>query len=65
MNKSDKFHFNSYLFYYRFNPNLDGTIQLDETDDIKLIEMMFKTKVYMHLNKSKVTEMVKCLQLKF
>lgn len=61
MNETEKNN-NFFFYFFRFNPTIDDKIQLDEIDDLKLIDMMFKTKVYMHLNKSKVTEMLKCLK---
>lgn len=44
--------------YFRLNPSISEDIGLDETDDAKLINMLWETCVYMHNRKEELEEMI-------
>lgn len=46
----------------RFNPHMSTDIAMDEKNDLKLINMLWETKAYMHANRNKVIEMVNLLK---
>ncbi|KAJ6642502.1 85/88 kDa calcium-independent phospholipase A2 [Pseudolycoriella hygida] len=48
--------------YFRFNPQLSADIAMDEKNDLKLINMLWEAKAYMHANRSKVIEMINLLK---
>ncbi|XP_011494426.1 PREDICTED: 85/88 kDa calcium-independent phospholipase A2-like [Ceratosolen solmsi marchali] len=48
--------------YYRFNPQLAEDVPLDETNDLKLIDMMCTTRAYMHANRNQVKELALILK---
>ncbi|CAG5098763.1 Oidioi.mRNA.OKI2018_I69.XSR.g15954.t1.cds [Oikopleura dioica] len=44
--------------YYRLNPQMSADIQLDETDNTKLFQLMWDTRKYINKNKDYIKEMV-------
>ena len=44
--------------YFRLNPFLDEAIYLDETDDKKLVDLMWDTQNYVAKNMSTIQEIV-------
>ncbi|KJH49002.1 ankyrin repeat protein [Dictyocaulus viviparus] len=48
--------------FFRFSPMLSDPIDLDETDDVKLINMMWHTKVYMNEENYSVTQLIDVLK---
>ncbi|KAF8382013.1 hypothetical protein PRIPAC_71155 [Pristionchus pacificus] len=49
--------------FFRFSPQFDAEIALDETNNAILIDMMWKTKEYMHTQKEYVQFLSKMLQI--
>jgi len=47
--------------YFRLNPPLSEDIPLDETNNIKLVNMLWETTAYMHSRKSEVQELIQLL----
>ncbi|XP_037045409.1 85/88 kDa calcium-independent phospholipase A2 isoform X2 [Bradysia coprophila] len=47
--------------YFRFNPQLSVDIAMDEKNDLKLINMLWEAKAYMHANRNKVIELINLL----
>lgn len=41
---------------------MSSDIAMDEKSDLKLINMLWETKAYMHANRNKVIEMIHLLQ---
>lgn len=50
------------LFSDRFNPQMSTDIAMDEKNDLKLVNMLWETKAYMHANRHKVIEMINLLK---
>ncbi|VDM85820.1 unnamed protein product, partial [Strongylus vulgaris] len=48
--------------FFRYSPQLSTAIDLDETDDVKLINIMWGTKVYMNEENSSVEQLVELLK---
>lgn len=46
----------------RFNPQMSADIAMDEKSDLKLINMLWEAKAYMHANRNKVIEMINFIQ---
>lgn len=51
-----------YFFSDRFNPQMSTDIAMDEKNDLKLVNMLWETKAYMHANRHKVIEMINLLK---
>ena len=49
------------ILYYRLNPQLSVNVDLDETSDEIIINMLFETKAYMHQNFNIVKEIVELI----
>ncbi|KAJ1357009.1 hypothetical protein KIN20_015024 [Parelaphostrongylus tenuis] len=49
--------------FFRFSPIHSSPVELDETDDLKLINMMWNTKVYMNEESSSVSQLIELLKL--
>ncbi|KAE9414431.1 hypothetical protein Angca_003644, partial [Angiostrongylus cantonensis] len=49
--------------FFRFSPSLNPAVELDETDDVKLINMMWNTKVYMNEESYSVNHLMELLEL--
>ena len=48
-------------FYYRLNPMIDDDAYLDETDDSKLLNVMWDAKVYIYQNRDLFEEVARRL----
>jgi calcium-independent phospholipase A2 len=47
--------------FFRLNPPLSEDIPLDETNNVKLVNMLWETTAYMHSRKSEVQELIQLL----
>lgn len=43
--------------FYRINPAISEEIQLDESDDVKLIQMLWETEAYLHMNLDQMNQL--------
>ncbi|EYB92855.1 hypothetical protein Y032_0189g1192 [Ancylostoma ceylanicum] len=48
--------------FFRYSPNLSFAVELDETDDLKLINIMWGTKVYMNEESTSVGQLIDLLK---
>lgn len=48
--------------YFRMSPPLDSHILLNETEDSKLIDLMWNAKLYLYKNKHKIEEIAVLLK---
>ena len=47
--------------YFRFSPNLSEFIDLDETKDEVLVNLMWETRAYLHSHHDSILELKRCL----
>jgi 85 kD calcium-independent phospholipase A2, putative (fragment) len=50
--------FSLHIPYFRLNPPISENIALDETDNAKIINMLWETTVYMHNRKEELKELI-------
>ena len=50
------------ISYFRLSPLLASDINLDETRDEVLVEMLWMTQAYMHEQRAKVKELIEILK---
>jgi calcium-independent phospholipase A2 len=48
--------------YFRLTPQISEDIEIDETSDTKLVNMMWETKAYIHANHTMLKEVAQILK---
>ena len=50
--------------YFRINPPISEDIQLNESDNAKLVNMLWETMAYLYLHKESISDLLTLLMLK-